>query len=306
MAPGDPTPPAPPDLRGATPARLAALGLDEGPGLELADGSRMVFVRLDALTPNPGNAVLRDEDIATDPDTHDLARSLQRFGQIETGTIVSAEAYLSAFPDKRAQVRTPWVLMCGNRRRVAAGLLGWSGLRCLVRPAADVDHELLVGIPIQENLHRKGINPMNMARWLHDELHRLGTQEAVAVAVGRTQPWVAQMLQLLRLIPELQAAVKREELTAKAARRLARLPEDAQRDIWNRAEPLSAQQRAAFLRTPPARGARPEPGTGQQATWVFRVKRSPDALAMTLVDSLSLEEIHQLIVALRRQASDRQ
>jgi ParB/RepB/Spo0J family partition protein len=167
-------------------------------------------------------------------------------GQLQPASVVSREVYLQRWPDLSGEVKTPWVLMIGNRRNAAAGRLGWDTLECIVREKITRELELLDDIPIHENLHRKGINALRMAYYLAEKKKELGSERAVARHVKKTQPWVNQLLKLLNLIPELQALVKADEITATTGRSLAKLSHDEQQKVWAAVSELDGEARAEF------------------------------------------------------------
>ena len=116
--------------------------------------------------------------------------------------------------------------------------------------------------------HRKGLNPLRVAYYLADQLQRLGTEQAVAAAVGKTQPWVNQLLKLLKLTPELQALVQSGELNASVGRDLAKLSQPKQRAVLDTVASLSDTARERFWRTRgwlDTPGSAPGPAAGEVA-----------------------------------------
>jgi ParB family chromosome partitioning protein len=207
-------------------------------------GARLARIPLDQLTYNPENP--RDEDLETDPETLELAESMKLIGQQQSAVIVSRDVFLSQWPQHADTIKTQWVLMIGNRRKAAATLNGWTTLECTIR------HEItgeLADLPIHENLHRKGINPLRMAYYLADQVKLLGGERAVAKKVGKTQPWVNQLLKLLKLVPELQALIRSGEINATTGRALAKLTKSQQRDVWAAVAELDDAERAEFWAT---------------------------------------------------------
>ena len=224
----------------------------------LTSAGRLVQIPLDDLTPNPRNP--RDEDLDNDPATAELAASLHLIGQQQPGAAVSRETYLTRWPEDADKVPTQWVLMIGSRRRAAAKKNKWAALECVVRDHITPDLEQLGALAFHENVHRKGLNPLKIAYYLADQKEALGTEEAVAAAVGKTQPWVNQMLKLLKLTPSVQALVKSGEVNAAVGRDLARLSPTKQEQVLESAAGLPQTKREQFWRTrawtqPPAAAA---------------------------------------------------
>lgn len=232
---------------GASKATLSKAGdANHDPANLNKAGAKLLDISLDSLTYNPRNP--RDEDLATDPETQELAESFAWLGQLEPAVVVSRDIYLERYPELADDVPTDWVLMMGNRRKAAARLAKWRTLECIVRDQITDDLLKLDDLPFHENLHRKGINALKMAHWLATKKKELGSQEKVAKRVGKTQPWVAQLLKLLDLIPQFQALIQQDEITASIGRSLAALPEDEQRLVWERVKPLSPADRKKALR----------------------------------------------------------
>lgn len=226
------------------PADLAARrGTDAG----LTSTGRLVHIPLDDLTPNPRNP--RDEDVDSDPETAELAASMHLIGQQQPAVVVSRDAYLQRWSEDTDLIPTQWVLMIGTRRLAGAKLNGWATLECVTREHITPDLEQLGDLAFHENVHRKGLNPLRVAFYLADQMEILGTETAVAGKVGKTQPWVNQMLKLLKLVPELQALVKTGELNASIGRDLARLSRKEQLRVLDTASALTSTQRERFWRT---------------------------------------------------------
>lgn len=288
---------------------------DLGPDI----GARLIRVPLDQLTCNPENP--RDEDLEADPATVELASSMTLIGQQQPAVIVPREVYLERWPHHANTITTPWVLMIGNRRDAAARINGWPDLECIVRDKITKDLETLADLPIHENLHRKGINPLRMAYYLADQKKLLGNEREVAKKVAKTQPWVNQLLRLLKLIPELQALVKSEEITATTGRALAKLDAAEQRRVWDTVAELDADTRAEFWSTTgwldkPFITADAEPQVDQAqankpveaperatrpVTIIIRITDpSPIKLAAALRERLSPDQVTELVEALRQ------
>jgi ParB/RepB/Spo0J family partition protein len=213
----------------------------------LTSTGRLVHIPLDDLTPNPRNP--RDENIDDDPETAELAASMHLIGQQQPAVVISRDTYLRRWPDDAEQIATQWVLMIGTRRRAAARRNGWAALECITREHLTPDLEQLADLAFHENVHRKGLNPLRVAYYLADQLESLGTEQVVADKVGKTQPWVNQMLKLLKLTPELQALVKAGEINAAVGRDLAKLSRKDQAHVLDTAKPLSKSERERFWRT---------------------------------------------------------
>ena len=232
----------------------------------VSSSGRLVNIPVEDITPNPRND--RDEDLNTDPETDELAFSMAVLGQQQPAVVVSRETFLQRSLDLTDEVPTAWVVMIGNRRHAAARKLKWATLECITRERVTPKLEQLADLGFHENVHRKGLNPLRVAYYLADQLQRLGTEQAVAAAVGKTQPWVNQLLKLLKLTPELQALVQSGELNASVGRDLAKLSQPKQRAVLDTVASLSDTARERFWRTRgwlDTPGSAPGPAAGEVA-----------------------------------------
>lgn len=208
-------------------------------------GVMLLDIPLTDLASNPRNP--RDENLKDDPETAELAESMDEVGQLQPAVVVARETYLKQWPEYAEKIEAPWVLMIGNRREAAAELKGWKALECVVRDRITKDLEKLGSIPMHENIHRKGINALRIAYWLADEMELHGNnQSEVARRIRKSQPWVNQHLQLLKLIPELQDLLQADEISATTGRTLAKLDKDEQWKLWEYAGTLDEEDRHGF------------------------------------------------------------
>lgn len=191
-------------------------------------------LRLDEVQANPRNPRYNEED----PEVQELAGTLARVGQLQPALVVPREQYLQVFPDQQAVVGAqPWVVIVGNRRLAAAQVANRPALD--VRVAADLDSvEAFEDRVLIENLQRKDLPPLLEAEHLRRRLERSGeTFRSVGEAIGKSHTYVQQRLELLKLIPELQALLRDGTLTIKAGRRLGALPKDQQRARYAQGPP---------------------------------------------------------------------
>lgn len=73
-----------------------------------------------------------------------------------------------------------------------------------------------------ENLDREDLNPVEVAEQITVLVAEVGTQAAAAEQLRKTGAWVTQRLNLLRLVPEVQAAVRTGEMPVREVRDLHR------------------------------------------------------------------------------------
>lgn len=109
-------------------------------------------------------------------------------------------------------------LISGERRWRAARLAGLKDLPAYVRKA---DDQQLLELALLENLQREDLNAMEIAlsyKRMMEELNH--TQEEVAERMGKERSTVANYIRLLRLPPDIQVAVRKNEISMGHARAL--------------------------------------------------------------------------------------
>lgn len=109
-------------------------------------------------------------------------------------------------------------LIAGERRLKAAIMAGFIEVPCYIRVA---DDEQMLELALIENIHRKDLNPLEIAfsyQRLIEELKL--TQEEVSKKVGKDRATVANYIRLLKLPAEVQYALRHDQITMGHARAL--------------------------------------------------------------------------------------
>lgn len=109
-------------------------------------------------------------------------------------------------------------LISGERRWRAAKFAGLKDIPAYIRQA---DDQQLLELALLENLQREDLNAMEVAlsyKRMMEELNH--TQEQVAERMGKERSTVANYIRLLRLPPDIQVAVRKNELSMGHARAL--------------------------------------------------------------------------------------
>lgn len=109
-------------------------------------------------------------------------------------------------------------LISGERRFRAAKIAGLKDIPAYIRSANDQE---LLEFALLENLQREDLNAMEIAlgyKRMMEELNH--TQEQVAERMGKERSTVANYIRLLKLPPDIQVAVRNNELTMGHARAL--------------------------------------------------------------------------------------
>ena len=110
-------------------------------------------------------------------------------------------------------------IVAGERRWRAARRAELKEVPCLVRELTDRENML---IAIIENMQRENLNPIEEAQAFREMMTQYGlTQDDVAKSVGKSRPYIANSLRLLKLSPEVSEMVSAGRLTGGHARALA-------------------------------------------------------------------------------------
>ncbi|MFZ3475238.1 ParB/RepB/Spo0J family partition protein [Streptomyces sp. 4.24] len=168
--------------------------------------------RLDELMPSPENG--RKELLKVE----ELAALLRSDGMNTAMTVIPPEVFLKRFPQhteavgKAVASGVRWIVHHGHRRLAAAKLVPLLKVPVLIRD--DVPNLRIA--QIQENLGRMGLSPLEEGEEFSVALSEVDevtgkafTQRSLAERVGASQTYIAHRVALLRLIPDLQAAVVR-------------------------------------------------------------------------------------------------
>jgi len=140
-------------------------------------------------------------------------------------------------------------LVSGERRLRAAKMAGIKDIPAYIRQAND---QQLLELALIENLQREDLNAIEIAlsyKRMMDELEV--SQEEVAENMGKDRSTVANYIRLLKLPPDIQIAVRNNELSMGHARALINVDTvDKQLYIFNevKEKALSVRQTEALVR----------------------------------------------------------
>lgn len=110
-------------------------------------------------------------------------------------------------------------IVAGERRWRAARKAGLKEVPCLIKELTDEQNALLALI---ENMQREDLNPIEEAIGLSTLISEYGlTQEEVSKSIGKSRPYIANSLRLLKLPEEVQQMVVDGRLTSGHARAIA-------------------------------------------------------------------------------------
>ncbi|MFE2554399.1 ParB/RepB/Spo0J family partition protein, partial [Streptomyces sp. NPDC059355] len=179
-------------------------------------------VALEALAHNPYNPRVELRSV------EDLADSLASRGVIQPLTIVTRMAFLEAHPGQSELGRAAFVVVDGNRRLAAARLAGLDDVPVHVDDSLAESADTLLETALTAAVQHENLDPLDEAKALERLVAVHGSQRAVARALGKSSPWVTQRIALLKLTPELQAAVEGRSLPVEIARNVGQLPAQLQ------------------------------------------------------------------------------
>ena len=142
-----------------------------------------------------------------------------------------------------------YTLIAGERRWRAAQLAGLTEAPIVIK---DVSPQDMLELALIENIQRADLNPLEEAAAYQQLIDEFGlTQEKVAQRVGKSRPAVANMVRLLSLPPNVQAAVADGRISGGHARTLVPLPTaEMQTAVMNSiiSQELNVRQTEAIVR----------------------------------------------------------
>ena len=204
--------------------------------------SGLLYVLIGAISPNPHQPRTRIDE----GKLAELALSIGEHGLIQP-LIVTQVA------------EGQYTLIAGERRWRAAGIAGLSKVPVLVIEASTQD---MLEIAIIENVQRDDLNALEEALAYQHLISDFGlTQEEVAARVGKSRPTVANLIRLLNLPGNVQAAVIEGKISGAHARALLPLATpEAQTEVMNIIinRDLSVRQVEALVKKRMS-GQKPEP-----------------------------------------------
>jgi ParB/RepB/Spo0J family partition protein len=187
--------------------------------MAIAPTTQLVHLRHDQLIPAADNVRSHVGDVS------ELANSIAAIGVLQPLRV--------SMPDGAKKA----TIVAGERRHAAIGELITDGRWKKTQPIPCVfdgelaDEDRVVAMLV-ENLQRADLDPIEEANGYQRLISDFGySRERVRVATGRSKTAVQVRLALLKLAPEVQAAVAARTFPLDLASRLAALPKDVQEKI---------------------------------------------------------------------------
>jgi len=163
--------------------------------------TNMLRISLDQIETNPRQPRHDFDEVAL----QELAHSIRLHDIIQPVTV-------SRLPSGKYR------LISGERRFRAAKIAGLKDIPAYVRQA---DDQQLLELALLENLQREDLNAMEIALSYKRMMEELNyTQEQVAERMGKERSTVANYIRLLKLPPDIQVAVRSNQLSMGHARAL--------------------------------------------------------------------------------------
>ncbi|MFA5527073.1 MAG: ParB/RepB/Spo0J family partition protein [Peptostreptococcales bacterium] len=135
---------------------------------------------------------------------NELAESIKQYGIIQ--------------PIVVRKNKNGYEIIAGERRWRAARIAKVVDLPCIIK---DEDTKDDIIIAIIENLQRENLNPIEEAAAIDLMIKEYKmTQEEVSKSLGKSRPYITNILRLLRLSPEIQEYVKDNRISSGHARAL--------------------------------------------------------------------------------------
>ena len=167
---------------------------------ESRSGSELIEIDVDLLTTNTE----QPRERFAETELEELAQSIRENGVVQ--------------PIIVRQNGKMYQIVAGERRWRAAQKAELQKIPAVVR---DISDDKMLEIALIENIQRQELNPVEEARAYQKLIDSFGlTQESVAKRVGKTRPFVANYLRLLKLPKAILSYLESGQLTVGHARAL--------------------------------------------------------------------------------------
>lgn len=169
------------------------------PGAAGEKDGRLREIGIDAVEPNPR----QPRQVVNDEKLGELAGSIKEHGIVQPIVV-------------RPLAGGKYQLIAGERRWRACRELGMQKIPAVIREYGDLE---AAAVALIENVQRENLNPLEEARAYRILMEDFGlTQEDVSKRVGKSRPFVGNMVRLLSLPGEIQQMIMENKLTAGHAR----------------------------------------------------------------------------------------
>ena len=157
-------------------------------------------LNIDLLIPNPNQPRKRFDDKAL----KELALSIKEYGIIN--------------PILVREKNNLYEIIAGERRFKAAKMIGLKEVPVIIK---DIDDNKMSEIAITENIQRENISPIEEANSYKEILEKKQiTEKELSEMIGKSQPFIANKIRLLKLPAQIQDALINKKISEKHARTL--------------------------------------------------------------------------------------
>jgi len=162
---------------------------------------------------SPSNPVRTNAD---DNKFEELVNSIKRFGLIQPIVVY-----------QRGKM---YEIVAGHRRYLACKILAMQEIAAQVRTADEVQRDI---IKLHENTVREDINPIDQAHYFKFLVEKYQyTHDELAEMIGKSRPYVSNIMRILNYPPYIQEAIEREDLTYNIASILMQIDDEGTREIY--------------------------------------------------------------------------
>ncbi|WP_336849825.1 ParB/RepB/Spo0J family partition protein [Staphylococcus epidermidis] len=190
--------------------------------LKMNNDDSVQFIELELIRPNP----YQPRKTFEEERLNDLASSIQQHGILQ--------------PIVLRQTVQGYYIVVGERRYRASKLAGLTEVPAIIKELSDKD---MMELAIIENLQREDLNAIEEAESYKKMMTDLNiTQQEVARRLGKSRPYIANMLRLLQLPKNvaqmvqhgaLSSAHGRTLLTLKDASKIKKTAKQAAQESWS-------------------------------------------------------------------------
>lgn len=190
--------------------------------LKMNNDDSVQFIELELIRPNP----YQPRKTFEEERLNDLASSIQQHGILQ--------------PIVLRQTVQGYYIVVGERRFRASKLAGLTEVPAIIKELSDED---MMELAIIENLQREDLNAIEEAESYKKMMTDLNiTQQEVARRLGKSRPYIANMLRLLQLPKNvaqmvqhgaLSSAQGRTLLTLKDASKIKKTAKQAAQESWS-------------------------------------------------------------------------
>lgn len=194
----------------------------DGQRLKMNNDDSVQFIALELIRPNP----YQPRKTFEEERLNDLASSIQQHGILQ--------------PIVLRQTVQGYYIVVGERRFRASQLAGLTEVPAIIKELSDED---MMELAIIENLQREDLNAIEEAESYKKMMTDLNiTQQEVARRLGKSRPYIANMLRLLQLPKNvaqmvqqgaLSSAHGRTLLTLKDASKIKKTAKQATQESWS-------------------------------------------------------------------------